>query len=262
MSYKKSKRKKSSKLVKFVNLYEQGRSASDGRFWSNEHMNLYNSIYSKKKCADNKWIDWENIKRLPAMPYVEKACRDIGLHELMAIKQNWHEEPIKQFYSTLSINQSRTSLTWMTGINKKITVTKRFCQKVLRVPSEHNIKIKRQLTDAQEKELMSADGNQVNSLNRIIRKTINPLIGDKSKVHGSSRVLLYLILFGKPFDIVDMMFEEMENNHRHTSKRMPYAPYIMLLINSATKEKFVPKSGGNKCVEHEKYKMESNSNKK
>ena len=101
----------------------------------------------------------------------------------------------------------------MTGINKKITITKRFCQKVLRVPSEHNIKIKRQLTDAQEKELMSADGNQVNSLNRIIRKTINPLIGDKSKVHGSSRVLLYHILFGKPFDIVDMIFEEMKNNH-------------------------------------------------
>jgi hypothetical protein len=149
----------------------------------------------------------------------------------------------------------------MTGINKKITVTKRFCQKVLHVPFEHNIKIKRQLTDAQEKELMSADGNQVNSLNRIIRKTINPLIGDKSKVHRSRRVLLYHILFGKPFDIVDMMLEEMKNNHRHTSKRMPYAPYIMLLINSATKEKFVPGSGENKCVEHEKYKMESNSNK-
>lgn len=228
-------------------------------------MDLYNSIYSKKKCADNKWIDWKNIKRLPEMLYVEKASRDISLHELMAIKQNWYEEPIKQFYSTLSINQSRTSLTWMTGINKKITVTKRFCQKVLHVPSEHNIKIKRQLTDAQEKELMSADGNQVYSLNRIITKTINPLIGDKSKVHGSSRVLLYHILyhilFGKPFDIVDML-EEMENNHMHTSKRMPYAPYIMLLINSATKEKFVPGSGENKCVEHEKYKMESNSNKK
>jgi hypothetical protein len=91
VSYKNSKRKKSLKLVKFVNLYEQVRSASDGRFLSNEHMDLYNSIYSKKKCADNKWIDWKNIKRLPEMSYVEKASRDIGLHELMAIKQNWYK---------------------------------------------------------------------------------------------------------------------------------------------------------------------------
>jgi hypothetical protein len=126
MSYKKSKRKKSSKLVKCLSLYEQDISASDERFWSIEHMDLYNNIFSKKQCADNKWIDWKNIRHFPAMSFVEEACRDVGLHELMAIKQNWHEELIKQFYSTLSVNQSRTSLTWMTGINK-ITVTKRFC---------------------------------------------------------------------------------------------------------------------------------------
>lgn len=251
--YEKSKRKKSSKLVKC--LYEQDRSASDERFWSIEHMVLYNNIFSKKQCADNKWIDWKTIRDLPAMPYVEEACRDVGLHELMAIKQNWHEELIKQFYSTLSINESRTSLTWMTGRNKKITVTKRFCQKVLLVPSEHVTKIKH-LTDAQEEELKSADGNQVNSLNRIIRKTIHPVIGDKGSMHALIRALEYHILFKKPFDIVDMMFEEMGNNHRHCTKRMPYAPYIMLLINSATKNKFVPESGGNECVEHKKYKME------
>ena len=118
------------------------------------------------------------------------------------------------------------------------------------------------MTDAQEEEIKSADGNQVNSLNRIIRKTIHPANGDRGNIHRLSQALLYHILFRKPFDIVDMMFEEMENNHMHTSKRMPYAPYIMLLINSATKEKFILESGGNKCVEHEKYKMESNSNKK
>jgi hypothetical protein len=59
------------------------------------------------------------------MPDVEKACHDIGLHELMAIKQNWHEETIKQLYSTLFVNESRTSLTWMTDKNMKITVTKK-----------------------------------------------------------------------------------------------------------------------------------------
>jgi hypothetical protein len=102
MSYNTLKRKKSS--VKCVNLYLQDRSASDERFWSNEHMNLYNNMYSEKQCADNKWINWEKIRQFPRMPDVEKACHDIGLHELMAIKQNWHKETIKQFYSTLFVN--------------------------------------------------------------------------------------------------------------------------------------------------------------
>lgn len=224
-------------------------------FGRNEHMNLYNNMYSEKQCADNKWINWEKIRQFPGMPDVEKACHDIGLHELMAIKQNWHKETIKQFYSTLFVNESRTSLTWMTGRNRKITVTKKFCQKVLHVPTKHSIKIERQLTDAQEEEIKSGDGNQVNSLNRIIRKTIHPANGDRGNIHRLSQALLYHILFRQPFDIVDMMFEEMENNHGHNKKRMPYAPYIMLLINSAIREKFVPEGGGNECV-HKRYNME------
>jgi len=47
VSYKKSKRKKSS--VKCVNLYLQGRSASEEHFWSSEHMNLYNNMYFEKQ---------------------------------------------------------------------------------------------------------------------------------------------------------------------------------------------------------------------
>ena len=86
------------------------------------------------------------------------------------------------------------------------------------------------MTDAQEEEIKSADGNQVNSLNRIIRKTIHPANGDRGNIHRLSQALLYHILFRKPFDIVDLMSEEMENNHRHTTKRMSCAPYIMLLI--------------------------------
>lgn len=53
----------------------------------------------------------------------------------------------------------------MIGINKKITVMKRFCEKVLLVPSMHNSKIERHFTDAQDKELKSANNKQVNLLN-------------------------------------------------------------------------------------------------
>jgi hypothetical protein len=52
-----------------------------------------------------------------------------------------------------------------------------------------------------------------------------------------------------------MMFEEIKNNHMHNKKRMTYAPFIMLLINSAVREKFVPEGRGNECV-HKRYNME------
>lgn len=142
-------------------------------------------------------------------------------------------------------------------INRKITVTKRFYQKALHVSSTHNSKIACSLTDAQDKELNSANPEHLRALNRIIRKTIFPKKGDKGKIHKDSMVLLYHILFGKPFDIVDMMFEEMEKNHRHKTKLIPYAPYIMLLINRAIEGKFKPGNGGNKLVDHKKYKIET-----
>jgi hypothetical protein len=49
----------------------------------------------------------------------------------MATRCDYDEEMIRQFFSTVYINPSRTSMTWMSGINWKITVTKRFCENVL-----------------------------------------------------------------------------------------------------------------------------------
>lgn len=240
-----------------VNLYEQARSARDERFWSCVHMDLYNNIFNNKKCTDHKWINWTRTRRHPAMQHIEEACRDVGLHGLMAIKQVWHVETIKQFYSTFYVDPSRTSLTWMTGTNKKITVSKKFCQKVLHVPSEHTDKILDSLTETQKEWLTSRTNNEYLKLvNLIIRMTIDPKIGDGGKIYGLSAVLAYHILSRKRFDIIDMMFKQMEKNFRHSKKTMIYAPYIMLLINHAFEDKFVPESGGKEYSKHKKHNME------
>jgi len=90
------------------------------------------------------------------------------------------------------------------------------------------------------KELKSVDNKHINLVNQIIGKTILPKIGDKGKIHELIMLLLYHILFGKPFEIVDMMFEKMENNHRYTTKRIPYASYIMLLITMQLRRNLYP----------------------
>jgi len=83
------------------------------------------------------------------MAYVEERCLEIGVHKLMGTRQDWHEETVRQFFSTIHINQSRTSTTWMSGKNMKITVmplqNRNFC----------NIQIEDSLTDEQQKDLDS-----------------------------------------------------------------------------------------------------------
>ena len=72
VSYKESKGNKSSKLVKCVNFYEQARSARMSIF-SQACIWIYITIFIvRKKCANNKWINWENIKHSSEMLYVEK----------------------------------------------------------------------------------------------------------------------------------------------------------------------------------------------
>ena len=45
---------------------------------------------------------------------------------------------MRQFFSTFYVDPNRTFLTWMTDINRMITITKRFCQKVLLDSSMHD----------------------------------------------------------------------------------------------------------------------------
>ena len=71
VSYKESKGNKSSKLVKCVismNRLDLQEMSVFGQvcIW------IYTIILIAKKSADNKWINWENIKHSPEMLYVEK----------------------------------------------------------------------------------------------------------------------------------------------------------------------------------------------
>jgi hypothetical protein len=104
-------------------------------------------------------------------------------------------------------------MTWMSGINRKITVMKRFCENVLLGHPVHCGKIKDSLTETEQKELDSciSDDGHFNAANRLVRKTIYTRAGYKGEVDNDNKVILHHILLGKPFDIVDMMFREIKN---------------------------------------------------
>ncbi|KAG2481535.1 hypothetical protein PVAP13_J684104 [Panicum virgatum] len=189
------------------------------------------------------------MKQSKEMLDVEKKCKNINLRKLMGIRNEWHEETVKQFFSTFYINPSRTSLTWMSGINKKITVTKGFCEKLLLGDPQHSSKIEDKLTHTQEVMLNNFEKDGLfSAADRLVRKTIYPRARSRDKTHKDIRVILYHILTEKPFDVVDMMFREMEKTLTDHRILIPYAPYIMLLIDHV---KIVPETEKNRS--HHKW---------
>jgi hypothetical protein len=206
-----------------------------------------------------KWINWGAVNHCDELQEVEKKFHDIGLHRLAGTRQNWHTEMIKQFFCTFYIDPSRTSLTWMTGRNRKISVTKRYCELVLLDPMVHdgrNVypKIKDQLNDMEKEELRSVNKVILHAANRVVRNTILPKAGDRSNIHTDSIVVLYHVLFGKAFDFVDMMLRQIQKTRSDTRMLIPYAPY-MLLINHATGVESVPNSRGKEYTNHPEYKI-------
>jgi hypothetical protein len=75
-----------------------------------------------------------------------------------------------------------------------------------------------------------------------LRKTIYSRARDSGKIHNDNKVIMYHLLTEKPFDIVDMMFREMEKAQSDKRLLIPYVPYIMLPIDHATKGKTVPET--------------------
>jgi len=146
----------------------------------------------------------------------------------------------------------------MTGMNRKITITKKFCEKVLLDPSMHhndqrNNKLKKSLDATEEKVVDNANGDFQNLINRLLDKAIFPRGGDRGAIHKEGKVVMYHILLGKPFDFVDLMFSHIQKCRSDTRRLMPYAPFIMLLIKRATNEEFVREGEGFK--EHKEYNM-------
>lgn len=145
----------------------------------------------------------------------------------------------------------------MTG-NRKITVTKTFCQKVLLDPSmyhndQRNDKIKQQLDQTEDKLVNDTNGDLRNLMLRLIDNAILPRGGNGDAIHKEAKIVMYYLLLGKPFDFVDLMFSRIKKTRSDTRMLMPYAPFIMLLINRVTDEEFVRECEGFK--EHKEFDM-------
>nr|CAB3446207.1 unnamed protein product [Digitaria exilis] len=235
------------KRLRSRNHYEGPRTATDMRFWSIEQQDLYSSIYSKAKLFAMRWIDWGHIDRMDQSACVREQCAHLGLEMIMSYRCDWNSELIKQFYSTVHISDDKSSMTWMAD-GRRITTNKRAWEKIFGVPGGVQTKIHKQfLLDDDDKRILYSDAEctlgQTIGLsplpsiaNKIIRKTIYPRAGNT--LHRHNWNLLHHIVEQQPFDIIALIFDEIElfiSDRNRTKDQLLYAPYIMGMINEAFK---------------------------
>ena len=88
-------------------------------------------------------------------------------------------------------------------------------------------------------------------LNNLIRHTINPKDGATSDLNGYVRnVLARFALGGDKFNVPHFMWQEIRVAMDDARKGLPYAPYLMFVIERVTGYRFV------KDGLHEQYKIE------
>ena len=88
-------------------------------------------------------------------------------------------------------------------------------------------------------------------LNNLIRHTINPKDGAASDLNGYMRnVLARFSLCGDKFNVPRFMWQEIRVAMDDARKGLPYAPYLMFVIERVTGYRFV------KDGLHEQYKIE------
>jgi hypothetical protein len=233
------------KRLRTINHYEGQRTATDRRFWSIEQQDLYISIYRSAKIFEMKWIDWDHIRSVDQFAGIRERCAFLGLEHIMSYRCAWDTELIRQFYSTVHISTDKSSITWMTD-GRKITTNKRAWEEMFGIPCGVHSEIHSQfwLDDDDKRILYTASDctpGQISGLSpmtiiakKIVWSTIYPRSGNN--IDGHNWNLLYHIVKQHPFDIIALLFGEIDliiSGRNGTKDLLFYAPYIMGMIMSA-----------------------------
>ncbi|CAL4891320.1 unnamed protein product [Urochloa decumbens] len=245
------------KRIRSRNHYEGHRTATDRRFWSIEQQDLYTCIYSTAKLFHMKWTDWEHIDSIEQFACVREQCANLGLEQIMSYRCDWDSELIRQFYATVYISTDKSSMTWMAD-GRRITTSKRGWEEMFGIPGGVHTEIHTQfLLDDDAKRILYTAAKcklgQTSGLsplasiaNKIVRTTIYPKSGNTLHAHNWN--LLYHIVEQRPFDIIALIFGEIElliSDRNRTKDLLLYAPYIMGMIMRAFKY-----NGPRKCKHH------------
>ncbi|RLM85569.1 putative copia-like retroelement [Panicum miliaceum] len=226
-------------------------------FWCDFHRDFYMSVILRKKSqpiVPMKYIDWEYFENMND-PLVNAVIEkfEYKLRDLMGFKYNWNTEIICQFYCSLYYNERDNTIHWTTeGEHYCVDYMTFSC--ILGLGSEHEkykpIHVEKRIKPADVafmffNPILAHEGKSIhlqpcyNYANFMMRWTIDPRKGDYTTLNFYAVNLLNRMApGGRPFNAFDFMWNELRCVMDDSRKHLPYAPYIMYMIERVTKITF------------------------
>jgi hypothetical protein len=245
----------------------------EARFWCDFHRDFYQTvIWNPKLAAENmvpivnmRYIDWkyyEDLNNTVFNSVIEK-CKEVGLYDIMGFRYNWNKEILAQFHCSYYYNPYDNTITWTTQGNK-CTIDYMTFSRLLglgskdedRTPihNENKYKPKKLTFMFTSRDLaIESKGNQLNPYyyyhNQFFCATINPKQGDAIALrYYAPNLLNRMAPDEKGFCIFDFIWNELRRAMNDPMKYLPYAPYIMYMIERVTNVRY-PKN-----VVHEPFR--------
>lgn len=228
----------------------------DSRFWNEFHMDFYSSVIlhkpNKPPIVPMKYVDWEFYENENNATFrkIIKKCKEFGLYELMGFQYHWNAKILRQFHSSYYFEASSNSIHWTTE-GEHFCVGYMTFSRILGLGSKDE---ERDLTHV-ENQVKSNDvafmfynpilavGGKANNLipyyyvlNSFFQHTIDPKGGHATALNYYARnILLWMAPRGHPLAIFDFIWKELRRAMTDARKHLPYAPYIMYMIDRVTK---------------------------
>ena len=76
---------------------------------------LFWGEFIDKSMQDSLWISWSYLESFPYIQSLVEMFRHMGFMKVMALKHNWNESVVHQFYATLDVDMEGESFVWMIG---------------------------------------------------------------------------------------------------------------------------------------------------
>ena len=215
-----------------------------------------------------KYIDWKYFEDMndSVVNEVIAKCRDFGLRQIMAFKYNWNTEIICQFYASYYYRASDNTIHWTTE-GEHYFIDYMTFSRLLGLDSKDEardpIHVERKLKPDRcsfmfYNPVVVWEGKTKNLLpyyyyaNFMLRWTIDPKKGDSGSLHVFAVNLMNQFApGGRPFNVFNYIWNELRRVMDDSRKHLPYAPYIMYMIERITKITF-PKD-----VKHEALHIRS-----
>ena len=247
------------KKLRDVDPFVGNRITSDSRFWVPFQQDYYTTIIMNKSKITHvaQYVDWEYMakKNDPIFNEIISTCRHQRVKYLMGFRHDWNKEIIAQFYATVHFGDKNgeRAMVWMTN-GKRLGVTfSHFLELFNIIPEDKDLpKLHDEgLLEPHAMSFMYLRSEQPNVghvkglytyysvLNRLLRVSITPRDGNPSDVSKYMKNLMIALRPGAPpFSVGDFIWQEIKNLSEDPKKICSYSPYIMFMIEKASKMDF------------------------